>query len=180
MTNVALFAEQRPESFSRLERVVIMGGSLGAGNVTPHAEFNFHTDPEAAAEVLGCGLPITLVSLDITRLAVAGGEVLQRLRRLGEVGEKVAALAGYGGVGEDRALHDAVAVAAVAEPELLATRAARVEVVLEGERRGKTVCVEGTPNVEVGVGLEVAGFREWLVGAVDRARKNSAYGSMEP
>src|SRR2546428_711774 len=34
------------------------------------AEFNFHVDPEAAAQVLDAGLPIDLVALDATRQAL--------------------------------------------------------------------------------------------------------------
>ena len=43
-----------------------MGGAFSGGNVMPGAEFNIFVDPEAAAIVLGCGRPITLIPLDCT------------------------------------------------------------------------------------------------------------------
>jgi inosine-uridine nucleoside N-ribohydrolase len=45
-----------------------MSGALfDVGNVTPTAEFNAWCDPARLAEVLGLGLPVTLVPLDLTR-----------------------------------------------------------------------------------------------------------------
>jgi purine nucleosidase len=68
LTNVALALKAHPAITDALSRVVIMGGALGnpSGNITPDAEFNFHFDPVAASIVLGSGLPIELVALDVT------------------------------------------------------------------------------------------------------------------
>jgi inosine-uridine nucleoside N-ribohydrolase len=50
-----------------IERVYAMGGALDVpGNVTTAAEFNFWFDPEAIAEVISTGPPMTLVPLDAT------------------------------------------------------------------------------------------------------------------
>ena len=71
LTNVALFYALHPELAARLDRLVVMGGSIGAGNVTPAAEFNIWADPEAAYRVLTdpglpAPVPTTLVGLDVT------------------------------------------------------------------------------------------------------------------
>lgn len=54
----------------KAKHIYIMGGCISnqhpGGNITPHAEFNFYADPDAARLVLGSGLPITLVPLDVT------------------------------------------------------------------------------------------------------------------
>jgi inosine-uridine nucleoside N-ribohydrolase len=47
--------------------IVMMGGSLSGGNITPAAEFNIYVDPEAARIVFQSGIPITMVGLDATR-----------------------------------------------------------------------------------------------------------------
>ena len=47
--------------------IVMMGGSLSGGNITPAAEFNIYVDPEAARIVFQSGIPLTMVGLDVTR-----------------------------------------------------------------------------------------------------------------
>jgi inosine-uridine nucleoside N-ribohydrolase len=68
LTNLALALGAEPAVAQALSRVVIMGGALGnpPGNITPVAEFNFYQDPVAASIVVGSGLPIELVTLDVT------------------------------------------------------------------------------------------------------------------
>src|SRR5580698_9486892 len=67
LTNVALALREDPEIASMIQSIVLMGGSLSGGNVTPAAEFNFYVDPEAALIVFHSGIPITMVGLDVTR-----------------------------------------------------------------------------------------------------------------
>lgn len=67
LTNLALAVAKDPSIPSNLKKVVIMGGCIRSpGNVTAASEFNIHHDPEAAKIVFNSGLPITLVSLDVT------------------------------------------------------------------------------------------------------------------
>jgi len=49
------------------------------GNITPVAEFNIYTDPEAVKKVFASGLPITLVGLDVTT------KVVLKLHHLAEI-----------------------------------------------------------------------------------------------
>lgn len=65
LTNLASAIALEPRLPAAMRRLVIMGGSLGPGNVTPHAEFNIWVDPEAAAQVFAsCAL--TMAGLDVT------------------------------------------------------------------------------------------------------------------
>jgi inosine-uridine nucleoside N-ribohydrolase len=175
LTNIATLLQDHPELKSRIGRIVLMGGSMSLGNTTPAAEFNVYVDPEAAQVVFGSGLPITMVGLDITHQAGAGPERRERLRTAGRVGEVAAELleffAGtYKSVfGFDAPpVHDAVAVSAVVEPEILKTRLMRVDVECESElTRGETVCdfygiLDKPPNAEVGVSLNTEAFFEIL------------------
>ena len=70
LTNVALFVATHPELLGQIEKLVIMGGAIGLGNVTPSAEFNVWADPEAAHRVFTSGLDITMVGLDVTHRAM--------------------------------------------------------------------------------------------------------------
>jgi len=56
LTNIALFLARYPELAGRIERIVLMGGAIGEGNVTPAAEFNIWADPEAAHRVFTSGI----------------------------------------------------------------------------------------------------------------------------
>ena len=175
LTNIATLLQDHPELKSRIGRIVLMGGSMSLGNTTPAAEFNVYVDPEAAQVVFGSGLPITMVGLDITHQAGAEPERRERLRTAGRVGEVAAELleffAGtYKSVfGFDAPpVHDAVAVSAVVEPEILKTRLMRVDVECESElTRGETVCdfygiLDKPPNAEVGVSLNTEALFEIL------------------
>jgi inosine-uridine nucleoside N-ribohydrolase len=137
LTNVAVFYALHPELAARLDRLVVMGGAIGAGNVTPAAEFNIWSDPEAAYRVLtSTGLPrpvpTTMVGLDVTLRTVLTPEDRERLRRSGPIGRLAAgALEGYDhGVrgSASTPVHDAVALAEAIRPGLLVTEPATVEV----------------------------------------------------
>ncbi len=181
VTNVANFLEEHPRLKQNIQRIVLMGGSIGPSNVTPAAEFNVYVDPEAARIIFESGLPITMAGLDVTREATAGPEEVERLRSLGRAGEVAAGLATYYYARAYRKtyglaappIHDPVAVAAVVEPAILRTRPMRVDVECEGAlTRGETVCdvygVTGRPpNAEVAVGLDRVAFFEVLFRALE-------------
>ncbi|KAK6195642.1 hypothetical protein SNE40_001027 [Patella caerulea] len=67
LTNLSLVIRLDPTFGERLKSCFIMGGNYkGEGNITPSAEFNFYTDPEAAHIVLSdLGCPITLVCWEL-------------------------------------------------------------------------------------------------------------------
>ena len=68
LTNLSRLELRHPGALSRTANVVIMGGAVETrGNVTPWAEFNFHSDPLAAAHVLSTGVPATLADLAACR-----------------------------------------------------------------------------------------------------------------
>ena len=79
LTNIAAAIRQQPSIVPKIKAISLMGGAMGLGNVTPAAEFNIHTDPEADY-LFGCGRPITMVPLEVTHQAPATEEVTARLR----------------------------------------------------------------------------------------------------
>lgn len=67
LTNIAQAVQKDPEFAKNVKEVVIMGGAEHGGNMSPHAEFNFWTDPEAAKIVFQAGFErVTMVGLDAT------------------------------------------------------------------------------------------------------------------
>jgi purine nucleosidase len=71
LTNVALAVRTHPEMVADVGELVVMGGVVTPpGNVTPVAEFNIASDPDAAAEVVAAPwrTPPLLVPLDATHV----------------------------------------------------------------------------------------------------------------
>ena len=172
LTNVALLLALHPDA--RPDRIVLMGGAIAEGNVTPAAEFNIWCDPEAAARVFASGLGVTMVGLDVTHRALFTHAHVVRLA--GRVGEMVAELLRFYGTfhrnvyGFDGSpIHDAVAVAHVLDSGLVGTLERNVEIETESELcRGRTVVdlwrrTTREPNAHVGVEINSEGFLELLI-----------------
>src|SRR4029079_15285729 len=64
LTNVARYLTEH--GTDGIERIVLMGGAIAEGNMTPAAEFNIWADPEAAPAVLHADLDVTMIGLDVT------------------------------------------------------------------------------------------------------------------
>lgn len=177
LTNIALLAQRYPHQFEQIERIVLMGGALGAGNITPNAEFNIWVDPEAAADVFACGRPVTMMGLDVTHQALF---TLEDTDRLEELGTRTAAVFAdllrffarfhrerYGWSGAP--IHDAVAVGHVAEPGLVTTQRHGITVSAREPTRGQTSGVPSGPDdlgIEVGLTIDRHRFVEMLIRAV--------------
>ena len=176
LTNVALLLARHPEAARRIERVVLMGGAIAEGNVTPAAEFNVWADPEAAARVFDSGLDVTMVGLDVTHRALVLPEHREALRHAGHAGRLVAELLDFYGVFHREVygfagspIHDAVAVAHVVTPGMVETEHRHVAVDCQSELcRGRTVVdvwrrTGNEPNAQVAVGIDADAFRELLL-----------------
>ena len=179
LTNVALLLALHPDA--RPKRIVLMGGAVAEGNVTPAAEFNIWCDPEAAARVFASGIDVTMVGLDVTHKALFTTAHIGRLD--GRVGEMVTELLRfydrfhrevYGFDGSP--IHDAVAVAHVLRTDLLKTKHLNVEIDVESElSRGRTVVdlwkrTERDANAHVAVGIDADAFLELLIERINSLR----------
>ena len=70
-TAFARALDRDPELCGLVERVMMVGGAWReAGDVTAAAEFHVYCDPAAARQVFRCGVPLTLLPLDVTRKVV--------------------------------------------------------------------------------------------------------------
>jgi inosine-uridine nucleoside N-ribohydrolase len=165
LTNVALLLALHPRA--RPERIVLMGGAVAEGNITPAAEFNVWADPEAARRVFESGVDVTMVGLDVTHKALLTPDRAGELRGAGRAGKLVADLFDfyhrfhhetYGLPGSP--VHDALALAHVIDPDLLETVERHVAVDCESQLcRGRTVVdlwhrTGNEPNAHVAVDVE--------------------------
>lgn len=162
-TNLALALATEPGLAANVAEIVLMTGAAGRGNVTPHAEFNAWSDPEALSMVLGCGRKVTIAALDLTRQAICRPEWLAGLPSGGKC--LAAAKAILGGVppraypsGFGHPQHDACAIGWLVAPALFRHAPARVEMVCHGEERGRTRVERGSGDARFLEGIDSAGF----------------------
>ncbi|MFH5925777.1 nucleoside hydrolase [Roseomonas xinghualingensis] len=145
-TNLALALATEPELAGKLREIVLMGGAWGEGNWTPAAEFNAASDPEALDILLALGVPLTLLTLELTSQALVRPERVAAMRGLGDgaclraacdIMDAVLPSRRLGGKGHP--LHDACAIAWLIAPELFETRLVSVQVDCgHGPARGRT------------------------------------------
>lgn len=179
LTNLALAFLTEPAIATAVERIVVMGGAIGLGNVTSAAEFNVYVDPHAAQVVLDAGVPVVLVPLDLTHRAIATPERVERIRALGNPAARAVAgiLSAYPPMprfgGEGGPVHDACAAAWLVAPELMTGRSCHVRVdCTDGPSVGRTVVDwwkdERRPNALVLDAIDDEGFFELLTARLGR------------
>ncbi len=80
LTNLALALQRAPGITGGIGRLVIMGGTVhGRGNVTPAAEFNIFSDPEAAAIVFAAAIDTTVVPWESCLAHALSGAEIDRM-----------------------------------------------------------------------------------------------------
>ena len=179
LTNIALAVRRDPDLVKRVPRLVLMGGSVDAGNVTATAEFNIWADPEAAAEVFAAGFNLTMVGLNLTRQVRMGQPEIELMRAMnGSTGAFCADIlefyADYSlrtfGIAKS-AMHDPCAVLDVTHSQLFERASMHIAVETAGDHtRGMTVCDQrrngAVPNAAALVGADGADAVQLILEAV--------------
>lgn len=164
LTNLADAIDRFDVRDANVERIILMGGAFHVpGNASPAAEFNIYHDPEAARRVINCGLPVTIVPLDLTTRLVFTVRDFDAFAHCRQGAGKLArnllpfylqAHRRYHKL-DGVHLHDVVAASLVVAPDLFTSRKVWCDVETEGElTRGATVMDDRpfspkAPNVEV-------------------------------
>jgi len=148
LTNIATALSSDSELAGMIPRLVMMGGSLSGGNITPAAEFNIYVDPEAARIIFQSGIPITMVGLDVTRKTSLTDDHVRVLQAAQNPVSQAAARIARNAIDHTRAqgfvvgpnMHDSLAVAAVLNSSILQWKEYYVDVETAGElTAGETV-----------------------------------------
>jgi ribosylpyrimidine nucleosidase len=167
-----------------------MGGSIGVGNMTPGAEFNVFTDPDAAH--------IVFSSPHVPRLVMVPLEVTHTIRATPQIGERLRSIASPFSAILDHLLHfyaatykqiyqfdspplhDPCAVAYVADRDLFEEQMMHVDIERTSEHcLGRTVCDlydlnRRHKNCVVAMKIkDVDRFWNMMMEAIEQADKNS-------
>lgn len=87
LTNLARLHRDQPAVLGLAKRLLVMGGAVQTpGNITPHAEFNFYSDPTAARLLIESEIPITLVDMAPCRQVFLTREDVETARPSTEAG----------------------------------------------------------------------------------------------
>jgi inosine-uridine nucleoside N-ribohydrolase len=156
-TNIGAAIARDPETFRKLKRVVLMGGSIyrgydgfpyPTGKPQPQPEWNILCDIPAAQKLFTSGLPLYVMPLDSTQIKL---QELERARIFSTGTSITDALtvlyyqwSSYGNQ-ITPTLFDAVAVAYAIKPDLCPTTPLRLRV----DEQGSTKVETGAPNAQV-------------------------------
>jgi inosine-uridine nucleoside N-ribohydrolase len=172
--NVQAALERDPAAFRKVQRVVLMGGSIYRGydgkngeRRPPDAEWNVSRDPAGLRALLASGVPVFMMPLDSTQIHLETRERDAIFSHGSPLTDQLTLLyhqwlAGTEGHPPAPTLFDPVAVAYAIRPELCPAKPMRLEV----DDKGFTRPVDGAPNAQVCLQSDEKGFLELLLGRI--------------
>ncbi len=182
MTNLALAMRVEPKIISKIKEIVLMGGAYQNGNVTPAAEFNIFTDPEAAHIVFNSGCKITMVGLDVTRQVLVLPEIVERIERINnKASDLFVKLMNVFNANQKQVfgfdggpLHDPVTIAYLLDRTVLEVKHVHCEIdISHGPSYGRTDCdifdyMHKEKNTFVATGIDVEKFWDMIEQGIKR------------
>jgi purine nucleosidase len=174
LNNVEAAIKHDPETFRKLKRVVMMGGSIYRGydgqngeRRGPDAEWNINRDPAGARALLASGVPVFMMPLDSTQIHLETKEREEIFAHGSPLTDQLTLLyhqwkAGTDGHPDAPTLFDPVAVTYAIRPGLCPATPLRLEV----DDKGFTRPVDGAPNAQVCLKSNEKGFMDLLLGSL--------------
>lgn len=165
LTNIADALKLNPAIARHIRRIYIMGGAIRVpGNVSQpghdgSAEWNLFNQPQAAADVLASGIPITLVPLDATNRVPLHAAFVERLGKQPAMAAQLAAqswrLLVVGQI-DGYYFWDTLTAAAMLDPSLVALKTLKLKVIATGPSQGRTVEAPDGAPIEVALDADQA------------------------
>ncbi len=172
--NIQAAIERDPETFRKLKRAVLMGGSIYRGydghngeRRPPDAEWNINRDPAGLRALLASGVPVFMMPLDSTQIHLETKEREEILAYGSPLTDQLTLLyhewkAGTEGHPDAPTLFDPVAVTYAFRPDLCTATPMRLDV----DDKGFTLPVQGAPNAQVCLKSDEKGFLELLLNRI--------------
>jgi inosine-uridine nucleoside N-ribohydrolase len=168
LVNVGGLIDRDPQTFRKLKRVVIMGGSIDrgygdpyAGPTPPQPEWNIINDIPAAQKLFASGVPLYVMPLDSTQLKLDEVKRKFLFRQGTPLTDSLTLLYHLWGQ-QTPTLFDPMTIAFIDDPKLCPVQAMNVVVDDKGMTRRGT----GTPNAEVCLKSDPEEFFRFYLGRV--------------
>src|SRR5699024_6964583 len=171
LTNIAVLLLMYPQLKNKIERIVLMGGSLSGGNMNGPAEFNIWADPHAAKIVFASGLDIAMIGLDVTLKALIGEEELSKCQnKSAEMFDSIFHHYRDGDMEHGVVMHDSCTIAYLTNPNMFSMESKHVKVITEGPASGMTMEMpaEEEMNLKVAVGIDSEAFQKWFLDTLNK------------
>ncbi len=145
-TNLAMLVRDHLEEIAgSIDKLIFVGGQVA--QTDEPGEFNVGHDPEAAAIVLGSGLPITMYGLDVFNQVTASEASIERLIEHDHPAIRLAGELLH--VRHRRLIGDAGALVMLTNPERFATQRMPIRIGLRDAERGRTFVDPAAPLIDV-------------------------------
>ncbi|MEO6911161.1 MAG: nucleoside hydrolase, partial [Edaphobacter sp.] len=152
LSNIGAMIDRDPDTFRKLKRVVLMGGSIHRGyddlgympDKGPEPEWNIKMDIGSAQKLFHSGVPLFVMPLDATQLKLDEVKRAILLKHGSRLTDQLAILYQQWGQ-QTPTLYDAMAVAYAIDPSLCPTTPMHLRV----DERGMTLPVDGAANAQV-------------------------------
>jgi purine nucleosidase len=152
LVNVGAMIDKDPQTFQKLKRVVLMGGSVERGYgdadynppTPPQAEWNIINDIPSAQKLFQSGVPLYVMPLDSTQLKLDEVKRAFLFRRGTPITDALTILYQQWGH-ETPTLYDPMTLAFILKPELCPVQPMHIRV----DEKGMTRPEPGAPNAQV-------------------------------
>jgi inosine-uridine nucleoside N-ribohydrolase len=189
LTNIAVAIRKDQSIIEGIKEIVLMGGaygitSYGYGNISPVAEFNIYSDPEAARIVFSSNIKIVAIGLDITMKPETMFKLNDYLylKKSKERAAKIVSKIIKKRIKKQgfMAVHDAMVIAHLVDPNFFQSKKFGVDIETRGEltlgqtvtdrrgnsQRGRVKNI--IPNIYVCTNVKEKNFLNFLVGRLTK------------
>jgi purine nucleosidase len=166
LMNIGALIDKDPQTFLKLKRVVIMGGSINCGyseagicpGPPPNAEWNILNDIPSAQKLFQSGVPLYVMPLDSTQLKLDESKRAFLFRQATPLTDSLTLL--YHEWNQPTpTLFDPMTVAYILDPKICPTEPIHIRV----DDKGFTRAEPGSPNAQVCLHSDSAAFFHLLI-----------------